>query len=118
MKSFAFFAIVFITLPTASFAQEYQGTNIRGKVVYVNSINGVQTPLQNAPVELYNFNYSTNQWTVVKFTTTDYSGFYFIYGVMPGDYYLQINKTKNYQIRVDTIDYRNCQFQDMHILYF
>jgi len=98
-------------------AQQYPGTNLRGKVVTVDYY-GNSYPLAYATVDLYYFDYQYNQWVFVISTMSDAYGFYFINYILPGNYVLQVNKSKNYNISVVQIDYRYYSYQDLPMLYF
>jgi len=99
-------------------AQNYTGTNIRGKIVTFNAYYNTMVPLQAAVVSLYLFNAYNNQWMLISETITNLEGFYFLYNVPVGNYFLQVNRLKNYPISVVRIDYRQYQFQDIQVLIY
>jgi hypothetical protein len=118
LKTLFISALFFLTINQAN--AQYPGTNLRGQVQYQKNNN--YFPLQNAKVDLY-FSPSPNQFELVKQTITNGNGFYFFYGIQvhKGEYYIQVNKAKNYQIFVSKISYTNNQynynqFQDVPII--
>ncbi len=116
------FIISILFLITDQLKAQYPGTNLRGQIQYHPS-NRQYFPLPNAIVDLYYYNQATNQYVFITETITNNYGFYFFYTIQPGIYYIQVNKAKNYQILVTTINYypyqyNYNQFQDIPILYY
>lgn len=97
---------------------QYGGTNTRGLIQTYDPYYRVYVPLHSATVDLYSYNYSTGQWQIVAHTVSNQNGFYFFYGLIPATYYVQVNRSKNYQIFVQWIDYQYYQFQDLPIFYY
>jgi len=100
------------------------GTNLRGQIQFLNQKTNRHLPLPNATVDLY-YSPSPDQFILVKKTITNTNGFYFFYTIKPGkgNFYIQVNKAKNYQLTVKTISYSNNkynynQFQDVSIIYY
>jgi len=113
-------ALFFLTV-NCVYAQ-YPGTNLRGQIQFLNQKNNRHLPLPNATVDLY-YSPSPDQFILVKETITNANGFYFFYAIKPGNgnFYIQVNKAKNYKLTVLTISYINNkynynQFQDVSII--
>ncbi|MFH1853407.1 MAG: hypothetical protein ABIA75_13795 [Candidatus Neomarinimicrobiota bacterium] len=107
-----------VVLLPALLAGQYPGTDIRGSIVTHNPYYNIQVPLQYAEVDLYSFNPLTNQWILLAKTATNAHGFYFFHKLPVGNYFIQVNRMKNYEIMVVMIDYTRFQFQDMPIFFF
>ena len=123
IKSYLFFiALFFLTINSVS--AQYPGTNLRGQIKYLNPSNSQYYPLANVLVKLY-YNPSEGQYLYMGETITNNSGIYFFYRIQPGrgNFYIQVNRVKNYPILVLKITYNNNQynrnqFQDIPILYY
>ncbi len=120
---FSFISVLFFLAVNYAYAQ-YPGTNLRGQIQFLNPTNKRHLPLPNATVDLY-YSPSPEQFILVKETITNANGFYFFYAVQPGkgNFYIQVNKAKNYQLTVKTIAYSGNkynynQFQDVPIINF
>jgi len=101
---------------------QYSGTNLRGQIQYYNQYYNRYFPLSGAVVDLY-YCPAPNQYILVTQTMTSEYGFYYFYAIRPGNFYIQVNRIRNYQITVIMIRYFNNQynynqFQDIPILYF
>lgn len=122
-KSLFFIALIFLSINFAN-AQQYPGTNLRGNIQFLNPYYNTYFPLPNAIVDLY-YNPEPNQFIFIGQTMTNIYGYYYFYAIQPGNgnFYIQVNKAKNYQISVSSIIYYNNQynqnqFQDIPILYY
>lgn len=111
----ALFIICFF-LNSFGICQQYPGTNLRGQVLA--PIYGQWVPLGNARVDIYAFNPAVQQWQLLGTSFTDVNGFYFFRAVPIGNYVLQVNQQKNYNIEVIFIDYNFYAYQDIPFLYF
>ena len=121
-KTSLFFVILVCIITYSGNIQNYPGTNIRGQILYFNQYNGIYYPLSNATVDLY-YNPSPNVYKFVAETIANVKGFYFFYRVNPpGNYFIQVNKAKNYQVSIGKIDYYNYynlyQFWNIPVLYY
>jgi hypothetical protein len=119
-----FFAVMIFLFINPGMVQQYPGTNLRGQIQFFNPYSNNYFPLPNAVVDLY-YNPSPNQYIFIGQTITNIYGFYFFYAIPPGNgnFYIQVNKAKNYQIIVYYITYYNSQynynqFQDIPILFY
>jgi hypothetical protein len=113
--------VLFFLTVNCIYAQ-YPGTNLRGKIQFLNKNNNHYSPLPNTTVDLY-YSPSPDQFILIKKTITNANGFYFFYTIKPGNgnFYIQVNKEKNYQLAVKTTSYNNNkynynQFQDVSII--
>ena len=96
---------------------QYQGTNLRGRLVTRNYSE--QVPVVQAKIDLYFFNGSMppgSQWILLGTSYTDAYGFYYFRLVPPAYYTLQINHSLNVNIRVVPIDYRFYTYQDIQLI--
>lgn len=121
-KNALLLTLLFISVSIS--AQVYPGTNLRGQVQYFISNNNRYNDLPNATIDLY-YSPEPNQFLFVAQTITNNNGFYFFYSIQPGNgnFFIQVNKAKNYQIVVNQIAYNNNkfnynQFQDLPVLYY
>ena len=113
MKKFLFF--IFITsISISGYSQENNRTNIRGQVISVDGKYG-EYSLSSVYVDLYWYN--GKEWVTIDRAITDQDGYYFFYNVYPGEYFIQVNGSKNYKISVYRIDPKY-QFQDLPKLYY
>lgn len=119
-KYFVLIALFILTINNVS--AQYPGTNLKGQIKYLDSNIKQHYPLGNAVVKLYNKS-SEGKYVFMGETITNNNGFYFFYSIQPknGEFYIQVNRTKNYQITVNQINYVNNkynpnQFQDIPIL--
>lgn len=122
--------VLFGLLLNNGYSQQGFGTNIRGQIQTFNSYYNTYFVLPNAVVDLYYNPPNTSNFIFKSQTITNRDGFYFFYKVEPlnyytncGNYYLQVNRSKNYLIYVNVLIYTNYiynfnQFQDIPILYY
>lgn len=96
---------------------QIDGEDIRGKVVIYENSNVNFSPLQFASIVLWQKS-PQNKWTVIKETTTNSYGLYFLNNITPGTYYIQVNGMKNYLINVLLDDKPAGTWQDIPLLYF
>jgi hypothetical protein len=95
----------------------YPGTNLRGKVMSLDQA-GNPFPLTDVKVDLYQYDFNAQKWVMIAGTVTDAYGFYYFPAIQPGNYSVQVKQSKNYEITVIRIDYKQFQYQDLPILYF
>ena len=110
------FLLILITCTFAYNAQS-PGTNLRGKVLTVNVYNQ-SFPLKYANIDLYFFQHQSQTWHLVTSTVTDAYGFYYLKNISPGNYVVQVNKRKNYNINVVYMDPYSNYYQDLQVLYY
>ena len=118
--------VIFCLVINISKAQQYPGTNLRGQIQYFNPYQNSYYSLPNAVVDIYHYDIVLNKYDLLGTTITNGQGFYFLYSIQPqllGSFYIQVNKSKNYQIVVGVINYFNNQynynqFWDIPILYY
>ena len=89
-----------------------QNTDLRGQVVTYNPYSDYFFPTSNIRVDLYTFDYQYQRWVIVRTAYTDPYGMYYMFNIIPGEYYLQVNRV-NYPLTVVRIDRRVYQFQDI-----
>ncbi|WP_264536445.1 hypothetical protein [Flavobacterium sp. N1736] len=87
--------------------------NIRGQVQYYNISYNQYYTLPNAIVDLYVP--TPSGYRFLSQTITNGYGLYFFYHLLPGNYLIQINRAKNYQIQVF---YPNSDFLDIPICFY
>jgi hypothetical protein len=78
------------------FSLQVLATDIRGRVDTQNPYNGYYHPMARAEVAL--ISPAHNQTVSVTMTGSD--GFYYFYGIMPGSYYLVINRSLRIQVTI------------------
>jgi hypothetical protein len=121
---FSFLILIALCGAETLCAQNAQGTNIRGQVQFLSSASGKEEALSNATIDLY-YAASPGNYTFVNQTVTNGFGFFYLYGINPGngDFFIQVNKSKNYQIRVNPQAFSNgvynkTEFQDLPVLHY
>jgi hypothetical protein len=87
-------------------------TDLRGQVVAYNSYSGSTTPAFGVMVILLIYDPITQNMLKVQSTLTNASGMYYLYDILPGNYYLSINN-QLYSLKVLAIDKSFQQFQDI-----
>ena len=110
-----FIIIVLSFVATAIYAQQ-QMVNLRGLVRIVDPVNGSAVPFPKISIDLYNKEKKNGNWQLVASSSTDESGFYYFNNIGLGNYFIQVNKRKNYDIKVTPIDQKKQSFLDLPVL--
>jgi hypothetical protein len=79
-------------------------TDLRGQVIGQYA-NGYRAPLYGARVDLYVYN--GVQWTLLYTWMTGEDGMYYMKGIRPGTYLVQVNYRWNYTINVTGSAYQD-----------
>jgi hypothetical protein len=111
-----FFAFLFFAFVVNAFAQN-AGADVRGQVQTLNPDNKQYVPLSKVPVVLYGKDKSSGSWRIISKTISDRNGYFFFYDVEGGEYYVQVNKKKNFKITVSSVE-KGIQLQDLPILFY
>lgn len=111
MKKIIFFLLFFV-FTVHAFSQD---VDIRGQIQTYSRFDSEYVALPNTSVDLYTYN--NGNWEIISQTLSNQDGYYFFYDIAPGNYYIQVNKSKNYRISVTKAKTRK-QFQDLPVLYY
>ena len=98
------------------FISQQQGVNLRGQVRAVDPVNHSSVPLSQVAVNLYTKEPADGNWRLIAASSTNENGFYYFNRITPGNYFIQVNRRKNYDIRVKPIDQRRQDFLDLPVL--
>ena len=110
------FFIIAWMLTSHVFISQQQGVNLRGQVRTIDPVSRSSVPLPKITVDLYNTEPVSGRWLLIAASSTDENGFYYFNRIAPGNYFIQLNKHRNYDIRVTTIDERKQTFLDLPVL--
>jgi len=98
------------------YISQQQGVNLRGQVRAVDPVSRSPVPLSKVAVDLYTKEAANRSWRLIAASSTDENGFYYFNRITPGNYFIQVNNRKNYDIRVTPIDQRRQDFLDLPVL--
>ena len=116
------FILFLVIFSLASYAQQYRGTDIQGKILTINPYYNTYVPLQYTQVDLWYWGWTGTydqygnqiwQWYFIAQARTDANGFFYFYGIAPNDYTIKVNQSKDYNIQVVWIDYNLYRYQDL-----
>ena len=94
-----------------------KGTNVRGQVKICINLDQQTVPFINVPVQLYLKDHK--KFKLQQETTTDQLGFFNFDRLKPEeDYYIKVNKKKNFKIDVIKIDEKADNIQDLPVLLY
>jgi hypothetical protein len=116
MKKIFSFAALLLFLNTA--LPQSPVINLRGQIRTIDPATQATVAVPKITVDLYKKDHGAATWVLVATTISDQNGFYYFNRVATGNYFIQINKRRNYDIVVVPIDERRQQFLDLPLLIY
>jgi 5-hydroxyisourate hydrolase-like protein (transthyretin family) len=111
------FLILFSSFYLINFLQS-QNVDVKGQAVKYNKFEKSNIPLTNVTIELYKLDTQNNKWISISKTSTDDNGDFYFNNVPVGEYYLQVNKKRNFKINVVSIDKSLYDYLEVPVIYY
>ena len=114
MKKLLFITILLLTCH-ALFSQQ-QSVNLRGQVRTIDPSSRLSVPLPKITVDLYKTEQSNGRPVLIASSYSDDNGFYYFHRIPHGSYFIQVNKRRNFDIRVAPVNEQRQSFLDLPVL--
>ncbi|RPI19268.1 MAG: hypothetical protein EHM58_02095 [Ignavibacteriae bacterium] len=105
----------FISFCLNTFSQA-QNIDIKGQVIKYNKFEKSNVPFNKVTLALYKLNTQDKSWILISKTISDENGEFYFYDVPVGEYYIQVNKKKNFKINVIPIDKSKYDYLELPVL--
>ena len=101
------FVLIIFTLSILTTTIDAFATDIRGRVDAQHQYSGGPFTASGVRVDLYAYDGSLHTWRIIYTSYTGVDGMYYMRNIRPGDYYLQVQYSSNYNIRVNNQPYQD-----------